>query len=105
MYMSDNEIAYSYRMARVRSLQIPILAQLNAVDVETMKNKLISLGFPEVAVKKKKPSGRPHIVDTVRLKELCSEGMSDDLIAQKLGVTKKTIERRKKEERILTGKD
>ena len=48
MHMSDHEILYDYNHAADQAVQIKILAELNAVDVPTMRNKLLDLGVKEV---------------------------------------------------------
>lgn len=53
--MTDEEIRRSYLRAKGRSTQVRILAELNAVDVSAMQNKLIELGLME----KPKPVRRP----------------------------------------------
>ena len=45
--MTDEEIRRSYLRAKGRSTQVRILAELNAVDVSAMQDKLIELGLME----------------------------------------------------------
>lgn len=45
--MTDEEIRRSYLRAKGRSTQVRILAELNAVDVSAMQNKLVELGLME----------------------------------------------------------
>lgn len=45
--MTDEEIRRSYLRAKGRSAQVRILAELNAVDVSAMQNKLVELGLLE----------------------------------------------------------
>lgn len=45
--MTDEEIRRSYLRAKSRSTQVRILAELNAVDVSAMQNKLVELGLME----------------------------------------------------------
>lgn len=52
--MTDEEIRRSFLRAKGRSTQVRILAELNAVDVSAMQNKLVELGLME----RPKPVGR-----------------------------------------------
>lgn len=45
--MTDEEIRRSFLRAKGRSTQVRILAELNAVDVSAMQNKLVELGLME----------------------------------------------------------
>lgn len=45
--MTDEEIRRSYLRAKGRGAQVRILAELNAVDVSAMQNKLVELGLME----------------------------------------------------------
>lgn len=45
--MTDEEIRRSFLRAKSRSTQVRILAELNAVDVSAMQNKLVELGLME----------------------------------------------------------
>lgn len=47
MFMSDVEIATGYRMAKNKTKQIGVLAELNAVSRRTMEEKLVELGLME----------------------------------------------------------
>ncbi|MBP3388591.1 MAG: SANT/Myb domain-containing protein [Clostridia bacterium] len=44
-HMTDHEIRQSYRQARDPVMQIQILAELNAVSVKMMRQKLVALGL------------------------------------------------------------
>ena len=44
MQMSDHELLYEYRHAVNPAAQIKVLAELNAVSVDAMRNKLLDLG-------------------------------------------------------------
>ena len=60
--MTDEEIRRSYLRAKGRSTQVRILAELNAVDVSAMQNKLIELGLmekPKPVRRKPAPVRRP----------------------------------------------
>lgn len=61
--MTDEEIRRSYLRAKGRGTQVRILAELNAVDVSTMQNKLIELGLmekPRPVRRKPAPVKRPE---------------------------------------------
>lgn len=45
--MTDEEIRRSFLRAKGRNTQVRILAELNAVDVSAMQNKLVELGLLE----------------------------------------------------------
>lgn len=60
--MTDEEIRRSYLRAKGRSAQVRILAELNAVDVSAMQEKLIELGLmekPKPVMRKPAPVRRP----------------------------------------------
>lgn len=60
--MTDEEIRRSYLRAKGRSTQVRILAELNAVDVSAMQNKLVELGLmerPKPVRRKPAPVSRP----------------------------------------------
>lgn len=60
--MTDEEIRRSYLRAKGRSTQVRILAELNAVDVSAMQNKLVELGLmekPKPVKRKPAPVRRP----------------------------------------------
>ena len=91
MFMTDHEIAYSYKTARSRAAQVTVLAELNGVPISDMQEKLVSLGFREAAHMKKRHGGRPQVVDPTHLKELYSQGLTDAEIALKMGVRQNTV--------------
>lgn len=93
MQMSDHEILYHYNHAADQAAQVKILAELNAVDVATMRNKLLDLGAQNVP---RGSSGVPKRKDSVtfdekRAWELYNEGLCDPDIAKELGVCRKTV--------------
>lgn len=60
--MTDEEIRRSFLRAKGRSTQVRILAELNAVDVSAMQNKLVELGLmerPKPVRRKPAPVSRP----------------------------------------------
>lgn len=60
--MTDEEIRRSYLRAKGRGTQVRILAELNAVDISAMQNKLIELGLmekPKPVMRKPAPVKRP----------------------------------------------
>lgn len=93
MQMSDHEILYHYNHAADQAAQVKILAELNAVDVATMRNKLLDLGAQNVP---RGSSGVPKRKDSVtfdekRAWELYNEGWCDPDMAKELGVCRKTV--------------
>lgn len=89
MYMSDGEIATSYKQAKNQSAQIHVLAELNGTGDAAMRAKLRSLGFDVKEPKARQRKGgsvRPSI-DTDRLRELFLEKKSDEEIAAELGTS------------------
>lgn len=93
MQMSDHEILYHYNHAVDPAAQVKILAQLNAVDVPTMRNKLLDLGAVDVPAEKTSTPKRKGTVtfDERRALNLYNEGLCDQDIAKELGVCRKTV--------------
>lgn len=89
MQMSDAEILSSYRGAKDSEKQIGVLADLNAVKSDEMRQYLHKLGAP-VELPKEKPHKvrKPPVpnFDVSRALELHAEGLSDLDIAEQLGV-------------------
>ena len=93
MQMSDHEILYHYNHAADQAAQVKILAELNAVDVPTMRNKLLDLGAKNVPGEKThmpKRLGR-RTFDENRAFALYEEGACDFDMAEALGVSRTTI--------------
>ena len=76
-YMDDAEITREYRTAKNKQHQVTVLAELNAVSVGDMRDKLKELGLVGDA------KGRHHrqTIDFSRAKEMYDEGKSDGEIA------------------------
>lgn len=89
MQMSDAEILSSYHGAKDPEKQIGVLADLNAVKSDDMRQYLHKLGAP-VELPKEKPHKvrKPPVpnFDVSRALELHAEGLSDLDIAEQLGV-------------------
>lgn len=67
--MTDEEIRRSYLRAKGRGTQVRILAELNAVDVSAMQEKLIELGLmekPKPVRRKPAPVRHPTPAPAVR---------------------------------------
>ena len=94
--MTDGDIALEFRQAKDPTEQIKILADLNCVSREQMREKLRSLGLLDrrggpVTVLPPAPASvgkGPHIppIDELRAMELWREGLDDLAIAEALGV-------------------
>ena len=94
--MTDGDIALEFRQAKDQTAQIKILADLNCVSREQMREKLRSLGLLDrrggpVTVLPPAPASvgkGPHIppIDELRAMELWREGLDDLAISECLGV-------------------
>lgn len=93
MQMSDHELLYHYNHAADQAAQIRILAELNAVDVPTMRNKLLDLGAQNVPAEREKVPRRLGSVtfDENRAMELYNTGCCDSDLARELGVSRNTV--------------
>ena len=92
MQMSDHEILYHYNHAVDQAAQVKILAELNAVDVPTMRNKLLDLGAQNVTPVEKLPRRMGGVrFDENRAEELYNDGLCDHDIAECLGIGKSTV--------------
>lgn len=92
MQMSDHEILYHYNHAADQAAQVKILAELNAVDVPTMRNKLLDLGAQNVAPVEKLPRRMGGVsFDENRAEELYNDGLCDHDIAECLGISRSTV--------------
>lgn len=92
MHMSDHEILYDYNHAADQASQVRILAELNAVDVSTMRNKLMDLGVKDVPLKPSIPKRKGCVTFDEKLAfELHGQGMCDPDLAAALGVSRNTI--------------
>ena len=91
MQMSDHELLYEYRHAVNPAAQIKVLAELNAVSVGAMRNKLLDLGaeLPDVTITPRNLTA--SAIDGARAWELYNEGLCDHDMAETLGVSKKTV--------------
>lgn len=97
MQMSDGEILHSWNNAAKPAEHVQILADLNAVSKEEMREKLLELGAEGVPAARKrerkaptqrKPNGK---LDELRAMQLYITGMCDLDLADALGVTKTTV--------------
>ena len=92
MQMSDHEILYHYNHAADQAAQVKILAELNAVDVPTMRNKLLDLGAQNVTPVEKLPRRMGGVrFDENRAEELYNDGLCDHDIAECLGISGSTV--------------
>ena len=91
MQMSDHELLYEYRHAVNPAAQIKVLAELNAVSVGAMRNKLLDLGaeLPDVTITPRNLAA--SAIDHARAWELYNEGLCDHDMAEALGVSKNTV--------------
>ena len=91
MQMSDHEILYEYRHAVNPAAQIKVLAELNAVSVGAMRNKLLDLGaeLPDVTITPRNLTA--SAIDHARAWELYNLGLCDHDMAEALGVSKNTV--------------
>ncbi len=91
MFMSDAEIATGYRMAKNKTKQIGVLAELNAVPHKAMEDKLVELGLMEkTGGGEPLPAPAPEAApfDETRARELYAAGRDDLAISEMLGVSK-----------------
>ena len=93
MQMSDHELLYHYNHAADRTVQIKILAELNAVDVPTMRNKLLALGVKDVPPERAKMPRRRGSTsyDKKRAMELYNAGCCDEVMAKELGIKQRSV--------------
>ena len=90
LFMSDSEILSSWRKAESHKNQIQILADLNACSVETVLEKLESLGV-DVLELKLSLMAQKRKIDPERAIRLYRNGATDVTIARAMGVTAKSI--------------
>ena len=110
-YMTDGEIITDFRQAKDQTAQIEILADLNCVSREQMREKLRSLGLLDrrggpVTVLPPAPASvgkGPHIppIDELRAMELFNEGLEDLAIAEVLGETVTRVKEWRRRTRLL----
>lgn len=88
MYMQDDEIANSYRLAKDPEAQVIVLAELNATSPENIRRILVERGVyvpvykPSESNVKKCPWTEEENREALRMSE---EGISRKKIAEKLG--------------------
>lgn len=87
MHMTDDEILANWRRASDPTKQVEILADLNAVDKYTMREKLVALGAQGVPEVRRRRYSEKGALDTEKARRMYEEGMSDAAIAECLGVT------------------
>lgn len=90
--MGDDEIRVSFNTARDPKSQVRVLAELNAVPVKSMAEKLAALGcsvpeLPESWLKAQVQKAKTPPFDEDRARALFAEGKSDLDIAEMLGVS------------------
>lgn len=88
LYMSDEEIARSYRGAMNKDAHIGILAELNAVNRTVMRNKLVALGLVQGKIEPIPEPKKPAIerIDEAEARTLIGKGVNDEQIARHFGV-------------------
>lgn len=95
MQMSDHELLYEYRHAVNRKAQIGVLADLNAVSVAAMHQKLEMLGAEDLPPLRDIPAPialRQTVhIDEDRAMQLYNAGMGDLDMAEALGVGRKAV--------------
>ncbi len=95
MQMSDHELLYEYRHAVNRKAQIGVLADLNAVSVAVMHQKLEMLGAEDLPPLRDIPAPialRQTVhIDEDRAMQLYNAGMCDLDMAEALGVGRKAV--------------
>ena len=87
MMMTDDELRGSMRKAADKRAQVGILAELNAVSEDQMRDKLTELG---VAVPGRKPR-TARVFDPEQVLALIGQGLTDAEISRRLGVNKQTV--------------
>ena len=92
MQMSDGEILHSWNNAAKPAEHVQILADLNAVSKEEMREKLLELGAEGVPAGRKKRTPKatgdykPVKLDELRAMQLYNDGLCDLDMAEALGV-------------------
>ena len=97
MQMSDGEILHSWNNAAKPAEHVQILADLNAVSKEEMREKLLELGAEGVPAGRKKRTPKatgdykPVKLDELRAMQLYNDGLCDLDMAEALGVSRNTV--------------
>lgn len=87
MFMSDDEILYSWRMALDRREQVKILAELNATSVQNILEKLELLGIDASPYRKK----RKGKLDEEKALDLWQQGLDDAAIGRRFGICDSSV--------------
>lgn len=85
MVMTDEELLREMRQAKNPADHIQVLAELNAVAKDTMREHLRDLGV-DLLTKR-----RPRRFDTDRARKLLESGKTDAEVAAALGVARRSI--------------
>ena len=86
MVMTDEELLREMRQAKDPVAHVQVLAELNAVATDTMREYLRDLGVDLPAKRR-----RPRHFDEARARELLEAGKTDAEVAAALGVARRTI--------------
>lgn len=92
LFMDDTQLSYEYRTARNPAQMLTILAELNAVPVDIIKQRLCGMG---VALPPKRIRW-----DTEKAAELYRRGMPDRQIANALGISRGCVSSWRKRKRL-----
>lgn len=86
MVMTDEELLREMRQAKDPAAHVQVLAELNAVATDTMRECLRDLGV-DLPSKRR----RPRRFDEARARELLEAGKTDAEVAAALGVARRSI--------------
>lgn len=86
MVMTDEELLREMRQAKDPVAHVQVLAELNAVATDTMREYLRDLGVDLPAKRR-----RPRRFDEARARELLEAGKTDAEVAAALGVARRSI--------------
>ena len=100
MQMTDGEILTSWKQAKDQKAQLGILADLNAVSVKTMREKLLEMGAENVPAARKGNNRHAARIDELRAMELYNQGLCDLDIAETCGVSVVTVQNWRKMMRL-----
>ena len=97
--MTDGEVVTSYRQAKNKREQLGILADLNLMTVEQVREILRAAGIGEVGEAKKTRREPPNVwraEELDSLRRMCAEGKTAEECAEALGRTKNAVYMRAK---------
>ena len=95
--MTDGEVVTSYRQAKNKREQIGILADLNLMTVEQVREILRAAGIGEVGEAKKVRREPPNVwraEELASLRRMCAEGRGLGEISEALGRTRHAVHRK-----------